>query len=370
MADIIRTILIMSLTGSVLAVFLFALKPLVKNRLPKFVQYYLWLVVIAALLVPVSRLLVLPTNQSPVIPNITETVTRLVVTQAEETVRLESLTPLTVVSSPMYQQERPAAQTVQNSINLVTITTYFMMIYPFGVLILLLYYAIHYAIFVGLYRRRNRPVGDSEKTMLTSMCTGRPPRLYYNRLVETPLLFGVFRPTIILPQRDYTHDELKLIISHELVHLRRKDVLVKWLVLIATALHWFNPLVWLARREVDRVCELSCDEIILFSLDVSGKQHYGNTLISVAANPRAQRAIASATMSEDKKNLKERLGAIMKSRRPARYVIILSALLIAAAIGLAALLGSGVGDGQVATIVMGYDSDETQDVEAEPLVYY
>jgi len=365
MADMVRTVLIMSMTGGILALLLFALKPLVRHSLPKSTQYYLWLVVIAALLIPVSRLS-LPTNQVPV-PNITETVTRFVITQAEETVRLESLAPLSVTNPVVYLEER---QAVQSPIALVA--TYFILVYPFGVLVLLLYYAIHYAIFVGLYRRRNHPAGPGAETLLASMCRGRPPRLYYNALAETPMLFGIFRPAIILPMQEYTHGDMQAILSHELTHLRRKDVLIKWLALLTTAIHWFNPLVWLMRREIDRACELSCDEAIINNMNGHGKRHYGNTLIRVAASPKIPRAITSATMSEDKKNLKERLGAIMKSKRPTKYVVILSALLIFAAIGFVACMGSGREEGPIVGVVDDepdyyddYESEEPDYIETE-----
>jgi len=64
--DALRTIITMSITGSVIAIILFILKPLVRNRLPKSVQYYLWFVVLVALVVPISRFIVLPDSTSNV----------------------------------------------------------------------------------------------------------------------------------------------------------------------------------------------------------------------------------------------------------------------------------------------------------------
>ena len=78
MIEMIRTVLVMSVSGSIIALLLFALKPLIKNRLPKTAQYYLWFVVLAALLVPVSKLIVLPVQTSQ-IPLISNTVDRYVV---------------------------------------------------------------------------------------------------------------------------------------------------------------------------------------------------------------------------------------------------------------------------------------------------
>ena len=352
MSEFVRTIIIMSITSSILAVMLFALKPLVRSRLPKAAQYYLWLVVVMALLVPVSRFIVLPGDQAapiPAVPIISETVARFVITQAEETERLQSIALPAGVITPEYLRHRQETQSP-----IAFVTTYFVLIYPIGVLMLALYFAVNYLIFVGLYRRRNYRVGPGAEAMLADMCRGLPPRLYRNPLATTPMLLGVFRPAIILPNQDYSASQLKAILAHELVHLRRKDTLVKWLTLAAAALHWFNPMIWLVRREIDRACELSCDEAVIGSLDASGKKNYGNTLIFVAANPKAPRSVISATMCEEKKNLKERLGSIMRSKTYTKIGVTISVVLLIAAAGVAVVLGLGSG---TAPIINNYTDD-------------
>ena len=337
MINFVRTIIIMSATGSILSLLLFVIKPLVRNRLPKSTQYYLWLVAIIAMLVPISQIIVLSDSQTttvpvlqrvaatPVaqVPTISETVTRFVITQGEEQTRLQNISHLAYTNAPAYYAQRqsiisPAA----------FLTTHFVRVYPFGVLIVAVWYFANYLFFSKMYRRRNLKPEKETLELLAEMCNRRLPRLYYNQLATTPMILGVFRPMIILPDKDYSKEQLHAILAHELTHLRRKDIFIKWLTLIATALHWFNPIVWLARREIDLSCELSCDEAVIRNLDANGKRVYGNTLIEVSANLKAPRAIASATMCEDKKNLKERLGAIMKSKKHTRIVIIISVLLV------------------------------------------
>ena len=343
MSDLVRAIIIMSLSGSVLAALLFILKPLVRDRLPKTAQYYLWLVVILALLVPVSQITALSGNPAaipipaiPAVPTISETVTRFVITQEEEFERLQSIAHIANTNMPAYLQQSQAIQSP-----LAFVTTYFVLIYPFGVLLLGLYYAINYMIFAGLYRRRNRPVSAKAQVILAKMYKGRVPKLYCNPLAATPMLLGVFHPMIILPDQDYSLAQLHAILAHEVTHLRRKDTFVKWLMLIASALHWFNPMMWLICREIDRACELSCDEAVIRNLDIDGKQNYGHTLIAVSANSKTPRAVASATMCEEKKNLRERLGAIMKSKGHTRIAIIVSVFLILLAVGAVLVLGIG-----------------------------
>ena len=131
MTDLIRIIIIMSLSGSALALLLFVLKPIMKNHLPKSAQYYLWLVVIIALLVPISQIIVLPDNQTtplPVAPVVSENVSRFVITQGEQQARLQDISHLAITNNTAYLQER---QTVESPI--VNLTTLFMIIYPFGV---------------------------------------------------------------------------------------------------------------------------------------------------------------------------------------------------------------------------------------------
>jgi hypothetical protein len=104
---------------------------------------------------------------------------------------------------------------------------------------------------------------------------------------------------------------------------------------------WFNPLVWLTRREIDRACELACDETVIRNLDINEKQNYGDTLIYVAADSKTPRTILSTTMCEEKRDLKERLGAIMKNKKRSVLAIIVSAVLLIVLTACAVALGAG-----------------------------
>jgi hypothetical protein len=99
--------------------------------------------------------------------------------------------------------------------------------------------------------------------------------------------------------------------------------------------------IWLVRREIDRACELSCDEAVIRNLDADGKQNYGDTLIYVAADSKTPHAVLSTTMCEEKKALKERLGAIMQSRKHSKLSAVISLILFFTIVGSAAVLGAG-----------------------------
>jgi beta-lactamase regulating signal transducer with metallopeptidase domain len=318
MAEIIRTILVMSVSGSVIALLLFAIKPLIKNRLPKSAQYYLWLIVVAVLIVPVSKFVTIPqyAEHIPPVP-IYNIVEWNVISTAEENARIMRVKQESPLVTDFSSQESPLSGVVDTAF----------VIYPIVFSAILLYNILAYALFLKkILRGSIRADFDCEIPV------------YINQNAATPMLVGLFRPTIYLPNHDYTDAQFHAVLLHEWTHLRRKDILVKWLSVLACALHWFNPFVWLVRREIDRACELSCDEAVIAKLDTSGRQTYGDTLIHVAADRKPRTALA---MSESGRNLKERLGAIMKSKKRTLLTGIVSALLLITFAGAAVVLGAG-----------------------------
>ncbi|MDR1132239.1 MAG: M56 family metallopeptidase [Oscillospiraceae bacterium] len=333
MTELIRALVVMSVSGSILAALLFALKPLIKNRLPKAAQYYLWLVVIAALLVPVSRFVALPAG-SAAIPSISETVDRLVVSNKDIADRIapyEAVGEDGLIGIPAEFQ--PIADELVPEPWYVALWDWCCIVWMLGAIGMLGYFLCAYIAFTDRMKLTNLPTDIS--------C---PVPVCRSAKAATPMLIGLFSPVIVLPDREYTEDRLRAVLFHELIHLRRRDVLVKWLSVLACAVHWFNPIVWLTRREIDRACELSCDEAVIANLDPHGRQSYGDTLLYVAADGKTPRAVLSTTMCEEKKDLKERLSAIMKNQKHTRAAVITSSAVICATVLAACVLGAGDGN--------------------------
>ena len=110
----------------------------------------------------------------------------------------------------------------------------------------------------------------------------RRPRLMYCTGLKTPMLAGLFRPALLLPD-SLSDDALRYSLLHELTHFRRKDIWLKSLALWVNILHWFNPFAWLMVRLVERDTELACDEDALRQLPRAEHAAYGQTILSVAA---------------------------------------------------------------------------------------
>ena len=323
MDEVIRTLLTMSAVASVIALVLFAAKPLVKNRLPKSFQYYVWLIVTVLLLVPIRLQLPAVGSNSTVtsgapgnsFPTIRDTVDRYIATtdEAVEHTDTEDDAP-----HPSDVQSARPDRSFFAGLYIVVIA------WALGAALFLLVNIMGYLRFCVTLKKMNIPASGIEIHLLHSLCHKRMPALYRNPAAATPMLIGLFRPVIILPDRDYDEVQLKNILNHELTHLKRRDVAVKWLLTFANAVHWFNPIVYFVRREISLACELSCDETVIKALDREGKQSYGDTLISVVAEGRQPFSVLSATMCEEKKTLKERLEAIVKYKSKSKIIIAVS----------------------------------------------
>ena len=89
------------------------------------------------------------------------------------------------------------------------------------------------------------------------------------------MIVGAIKPTLLLPEMELTAEQLSLVFRHELIHYRRRDIWYKLLLMLANAIHWFNPMVWLMVHAADRDLELSCDEAVVAGRDEAYREEYG-----------------------------------------------------------------------------------------------
>lgn len=187
-------------------------------------------------------------------------------------------------------------------------------------------------------RRLSRTRLPVEDAGALTLLEGRRVRLFTSSFVDTPLGAGLFRPALYLPEVSMSGEELALVLRHELAHLSRRDLLVKWAALLAVALHWFNPLVWAFSRELSVLCEAACDEAAVSGLDRAGRRRYGETLLNVLARTAPAQGVCSR-LSGGKAGLKLRLSRLLRPterRRGQALCTILAAALFFACIPCAA----------------------------------
>ena len=163
------------------------------------------------------------------------------------------------------------------------------------------------------YRASLPLVHEEARQLLDRLAGSSRIELRRSDRILSPLTYGLLRPVILLPARlNLTdRDRLAYILAHELVHIRRKDILIKALLALTLCLHWFNPLVWLLFILAQRDLELSCDEIVIRRFGAQARSDYALTLISLAET--RGRLLGAQAFSRNA--LGERVRAIMKSRR-------------------------------------------------------
>lgn len=321
--EMITLILTMTFTGSMISLLIILLKPIIRDRLPKSFQYYMWLSVVIALLLPVSEIITLHPSGDSGLPM--ETMYDIVQRISD-----------TVFEKPVNLGAMPQDENVQDIPQTAYLPSAAVILYVFwqtGMVLVLAFHIICYASYARRLGRHNRSADCQEIDLLNDLLNDLSERrnalqLYKNPLVETPILIGFLRPAVILPDKKYGDMELQNILMHEITHKKKHDIFVKWLLIFVGALHWFNPLVHLVRREMNKACELACDESVIKRLDRNGMQQYGDTLIAVAADS-IRKPPLSIAMFEDKKNLKERLGAIMKQKKYSKRTVIAASIILA-----------------------------------------
>ena len=166
-------------------------------------------------------------------------------------------------------------------------------------------------------------------------------RLAYSSIVRSPVLVGLWKPTIYLP-KDNTIN-VDMVIRHELIHLKRKDLWVKAFTLGASALHWFNPLVHILRKDIHIWSELSCDEEVVKEMSYAERKRYGETILSVMTGSRNLPVQFCASLSGDGKQLKRRLIMMLhvkKQKKKTMYLTITAVFLVAVISTSAAALAS------------------------------
>lgn len=131
--------------------------------------------------------------------------------------------------------------------------------------------------------------------------------------VSAPLSIGFFKKTtfVILPQKEYTEAEIRLILTHEAVHIGRKDSFTKLFMVFCAAICWFNPLAWIAVRHCSADMELSCDETVLLKESQETKQLYAKLLLKTAGNDRG----FSTCLSTSAKTMLYRLTNTLKPQK-------------------------------------------------------
>lgn len=303
----------MIVSSSILIILIVLIRALTINKLPKSAFLLLWGIVLLRLIVPIS----IPVESSN-IPKFVD-----VNKMTEEIIGSDVVLPNNLV-------ERSVHSNVQDKSN----SNWIINTWIIGAAVLSSFFI------TVLWTSKRRlstalPIEDNEflKAWIKENKIKRNLKVLISDRVSTPLSYGLFNPRIILPKgmKNYTNSELEYVLKHELVHIKRFDVLWKSLAALALCVYWFNPLVWVFYILFNRDIEISCDEKVLKFYGEDLRVSYAKSLITLAEKKESFIMIGNGF---SKNALEERIVSIMKYKKSHFIGILCSVILLISATGI------------------------------------
>ena len=214
---------------------------------------------------------------------------------------------------------RPVTDPAQKATRYIPVTTILFYGYLAGAAAFLLCQGVSYVRFRRTVRRwRSGVTRGDYRALLQDTARSlnvTAPEMFVCEAISTPAVTGVLHPQLLLPHEHYDSSDLRYILRHELCHLKRRDMLLKLVLLAANAMHWFNPVVYLMLRQADEDIELACDSAATDGLDRAERAAYSRTLLAaVQSHVRALPATTcfGGTVERLKRRITNVLGAQKK----------------------------------------------------------
>ena len=303
---VFSTVLRMS-AGAAIVILMVALLRLALKGMPKIWSYLLWLLVLVRLLCPVLPETVFsPAMEVDASLNRVETYTRNI-----ELFTGEEVTPAESMHvDPEKMVEARPSEPYESGEKSLSLGDLLALLWLMGAAAVLLWGGVS----MGKLRRKLAAAVPIEKGV------------YLADHIDTPFVTGLVRPKVYLPS-DLTEEWMGSILLHERYHIRRLDPVVKFLYFVALAVHWFDPMVWLAYRLMTRDMEMSCDEAVMKQLDGDARREYAQSLLCLATGRRS----FPAPLAFGEGDTEQRIKNVLAYKKPALWISALGVALCLAA---------------------------------------
>lgn len=307
------SLLQMSFLGTVIILLIVVLRAVLINRLPKKTFLILWWIALIRLLVPFS------------IKSVTSIYSLLQSIYSDiNPVRTAQTTTFLPIHGNMPEIANGLSEAMVQRTESISILS---VIWLAGLLLCFGFFAVSY---IKCYRefRFLLPV---ENDILEAWKEKHPLKrslsIRQTETIAAPLSYGVIRPVILMPKNTEWKNiyQLRYVLEHEYVHIRRLDMLTKLIMIAAVCIHWFNPLVWVMYILFNRDLELSCDETVVRRFGMDIKSVYATALISMEEKKSGLTPLCN---SFSKNAIEERIRAIMKIKKTSKFAVIISAVLV------------------------------------------
>lgn len=310
---VFETILAMSAAGGILLLLIFILRPVTIRVFSAAWNYYMSLIVIVFLLVPIGFVIGRISSQFMDVSYIS-----VVPQMGISEVFFVSLNgmPGGLTEAVMQQPDQSAGQAFLVD-GIVHSLPY---IWLLGMVIFIAHKTIQLLKFKRKLLQTSLPVEQEShiyeifQSCKANMGIRQKIMLLSNDSIKTPMVTGLLKTHLIVPEVEMDKRELKYIFYHELTHCKRRDLWFKAVALFTNALHWFNPLVYRMVYHINDLCEISCDEAVVRDMSMEERHFYGETILNVLSRVVSKQEGFCSTLCENQKGIKRRLTFIMKKK--------------------------------------------------------
>jgi len=269
------SILQMNIYGSLLIIFTVIIRAVGMNKLPKKTFMILWLIIISRLLIPYTMPQII--NVYPVVDKISEiSGDKFQTYQPREGQEVFIQPYISNIPQNNIQTEIPESPTrivpEKNHINIPVAT----IIWFAGIFIFGAWFIVPHVIHSRKYKAALPVENDYVSSWVESHRLRRKYKVMYSDEIVAPFTYGLIKPVILLSDNiDLNNRELTdYILTHEYIHIKRFDILLKWLSAVTLCINWFNPFVWVMYILMNRDIEVSCDERVIKLKGETNKKSY------------------------------------------------------------------------------------------------
>ncbi|MFJ5715973.1 M56 family metallopeptidase [Neobacillus sp. NPDC093127] len=283
LSAIFKEVLLLSLMGSILALGILVIKAIFRQRLSAKFHYYIWILLVLRLILPIdiqshiSFLNFIPIEQKELDPHFI----------AEQYVpNIVPNSTITTGNGPSIEDNNALADT--GIIGAIFTYDIAAMLWIIGVSSILLYIlCVNIMMMVKLKKcsvcEKEDLIGILEAGK-SKLKINSKIKIIYSNYSKSPAVYGMIRPKILIPEElidKLTPEEFRFVLSHELNHIKNKDLVVNTLLMIVKAIYWFNPLIWYSLNQVKQDCEVACDASVINTLKTEEVKKYGQTIINM-----------------------------------------------------------------------------------------
>ena len=331
-------------TGAVMSAIMLALVFVFRansNLLSAKTRYTIWIIILVGLLIPFRPQLISPlftlnnpfTNVSEVKEQGEVDLTTQSSQKADTKSDLQAANQVSNVQSNEVTTVKEDSKKEETKFDLISfIGKFAIVVWLIGAIVVFAKYMLEYRKFCKLLKRWSSPVEDEDiirifrLTKLKLDIENKDIGLIRSKYVNTPMLTGLIRPMVVIPEKEIDETDMKLIIEHELTHYKHKDLYVNLLSILVLCFHWFNPIMYYCMPVIQGDGELYCDETVLKNKNMSYRKTYGKMIINMIPTSSSKQVALSTCFYSKKLSVKRRLISIMNNNKAMKKISTLSIL--------------------------------------------